>query len=254
MNDCNPLRCIGLKAHWLLVEFMAPVIAWQYRLHSQNALILKKSLSLLIAIQQTNLISVHLSIAGLIYGTWDDKYTVSKNKRWTTKTWKWRQTNIYIYKALWFSKERRIGNVDGIFYKIWPGARTIRKVLYIHINCMICLINRLCSIIEKVFLINYIFQPNLPQSILECRVFHFFIPCHEMAKGIYVTHVCASSELFWSPVVCRLSVCLSVNCSHFWLFLQNHRAIFNQTWHKGSLGIGGSIFFKWRATSFSKGR
>ena len=133
MNDCNPLRCIGLKAHWLLVEFMAPVIAWQYRLHSQNALILKKSRSLLIAIQQTNLISVHLSIAGLIYGTWDDKYTVSKNKRWTTKTWRWRQTNIYIYKALWFSKERRIGNVDGIFYKIWPGARTIRTVLYIHI-------------------------------------------------------------------------------------------------------------------------
>ena len=51
-----------------------------------------------------------------------------------------------------------------------------------------------------------------------------------------------------SSVVClsvRLpSVCLSVNFSHFHLLLQNHWAVFNQTWHKVSLGEGDSSLFK----------
>ena len=41
-----------------------------------------------------------------------------------------------------------------------------------------------------------------------------------------------------------LSVRLSVNFSHFHLLLQNHRANFNQTWHKASLGEGDSSLFK----------
>ena len=54
--------------------------------------------------------------------------------------------------------------------------------------------------------------------------------------------------------VVRLSVCLSVNLSHFHLLLQNHWANFNQTWHKVSFGEGDSSLFKWRATRFPKGR
>ena len=54
-------------------------------------------------------------------------------------------------------------------------------------------------------------------------------------------------------VVC-LSVCPSVNFSHFQLLFQNHWTNFNQTWHKASLGGGDSIFFKCRATPSSKGR
>ena len=60
-----------------------------------------------------------------------------------------------------------------------------------------------------------------------------------------------------SSVLCpsvRLSVCLSVNFSHFHLLLQNHCANFNQTWHKASLGEGDSSLFKWMAPPFSKGR
>ena len=48
------------------------------------------------------------------------------------------------------------------------------------------------------------------------------------------------SELFWSPVVRRLVVRPSVNFSHFYLLLQNHKANFNQTWHKVSPGVGNS--------------
>ena len=40
------------------------------------------------------------------------------------------------------------------------------------------------------------------------------------------------SELFWLHVVCRSSVHLSINCSHFHLLLKNHWANFNQTCHK----------------------
>ena len=36
--------------------------------------------------------------------------------------------------------------------------------------------------------------------------------------------------------VVSLSICLSVNFSHFHQILQNHWANFNQTWHKVSLG------------------
>ena len=43
--------------------------------------------------------------------------------------------------------------------------------------------------------------------------------------------------------VCQ-SVRLSVNFSHFHLFLQNHWTNFNQTWHKASLGKGDSSLFK----------
>ena len=57
-----------------------------------------------------------------------------------------------------------------------------------------------------------------------------------------------------SSVVCRLSVRLSVNFSHFHLLLQNHWANFNQTWHKASLGEVDSSLYKRRAPPFSKGR
>ena len=67
-------------------------------------------------------------------------------------------------------------------------------------------------------------------------------------------------KLNWAFLITRrpssvyLSVCLSVNFSHFHLLLQNHWANFNQTWHKASLGEGDSSLFKWRAPPFSKGR
>ena len=35
---------------------------------------------------------------------------------------------------------------------------------------------------------------------------------------------------------------------------QNHRAIFNQTWHSAALGEGNSSLFKWRAPPFSQWR
>ena len=50
------------------------------------------------------------------------------------------------------------------------------------------------------------------------------------------------------------TVCPSVNFSHFHLLLQNHSAIFNQTWLKAFLGGGDSSLFKWRATLFFKGK
>ena len=60
-----------------------------------------------------------------------------------------------------------------------------------------------------------------------------------------------------SSVVCLsvyLFVRLSVNFLCVRLLLKNHWANFNQTWHIASLRKGGSSLFKWRATSFSKGR
>ena len=64
----------------------------------------------------------------------------------------------------------------------------------------------------------------------------------------------SSSELFWSPVVCRPSIYHSGNFSHFYLVLKNHQANFNQTWHKASLGEEDLSLFKWRTLLFSKGR
>jgi hypothetical protein len=52
--------------------------------------------------------------------------------------------------------------------------------------------------------------------------------------------------LFVCPSVCKLL--------HFRLLLQNHRANFNQTRRKSSLGGGDSKLFKWRGLLFSKGR
>jgi hypothetical protein len=37
-------------------------------------------------------------------------------------------------------------------------------------------------------------------------------------------------------------------------FLQNHKANFNQTWHKSSLGEGDISLLKWRRPPFPKGR
>ena len=56
--------------------------------------------------------------------------------------------------------------------------------------------------------------------------------------------------------ICPLSVVVIVvvNFSHFHLLLQNHRANFNQTWQKASLGKGDSSLCKWRAPFFSLGR
>ena len=51
-----------------------------------------------------------------------------------------------------------------------------------------------------------------------------------------------------------LSVRLSVNFLHFHFLFQNPRAIFNQTWHKVSVGGGNSVLFKWRIQPFSKER
>ena len=68
---------------------------------------------------------------------------------------------------------------------------------------------------------------------------------HSWMKG---TQVCLKPKwaFIWSPVVRRLSVCpsvrpsvrpsvcVSVNFSHFHLLVQNHKANFNQIWHKAS--------------------
>ena len=51
-------------------------------------------------------------------------------------------------------------------------------------------------------------------------------------------------ELFWLPFFC-LSICLSINFSHFHFLLQNHWAIFYQTLHKTFWGEGDSIIHKW---------
>ena len=51
--------------------------------------------------------------------------------------------------------------------------------------------------------------------------------------------------------IVRLSVCLSVNFSHFHP-LQKHQANFNQTWHKAFLRERDSNLFKSRATTFLK--
>ena len=51
--------------------------------------------------------------------------------------------------------------------------------------------------------------------------------------------------------IVRLSVCPSVNFSHFHP-LQKHQANFNQTWHKAFLREGDSNLFKSRATTFLK--
>ena len=56
-----------------------------------------------------------------------------------------------------------------------------------------------------------------------------------------------------SAFVCS-SVPSSVNFLHFRLFLQSHWVNYSQTWHRASLGEGDSSSFKWRATSFPKGR
>ena len=45
---------------------------------------------------------------------------------------------------------------------------------------------------------------------------------------------------------CLVVVVIVVNYSHFHLLLQNHRANFNQAWHRASLGKGNSSLFKWR--------
>ena len=68
----------------------------------------------------------------------------------------------------------------------------------------------------------------------------------------------SSSELFWSPVVRRLSVCLSVRLSvtvsYCGLLLKNHWANLNQTWHKASLGERrGFKFVQMKGSTFSKG-
>ena len=54
--------------------------------------------------------------------------------------------------------------------------------------------------------------------------------------------------------VCLLFVIVLVNFSHFILLHQNHRANFNQTWHKASFGEEDACLFKWRTTPFSKER
>ena len=62
----------------------------------------------------------------------------------------------------------------------------------------------------------------------------------------------SSSELFWSSIV-YLSVRQSVNFSYFRLLLKNHRANFNQTWQKASLGKGDSNFSNEEPCPFPRG-
>ena len=69
-------------------------------------------------------------------------------------------------------------------------------------------------------------------------------------KWAFLIKIC----LFSFIVVLIIVVVIVVNISNFHLVLQNHLANFNQTWHKASLGEVDLNFFKWRATSFSKGR
>ena len=47
-------------------------------------------------------------------------------------------------------------------------------------------------------------------------------------------------------------VAVVINFSH--LHLQNHRVLFQATWHKASFGDEESGLFKWNASHFSKGR
>ena len=48
---------------------------------------------------------------------------------------------------------------------------------------------------------------------------------------------------------CLSSVCLSINFSHFHLFLQNHWANFNQTWYEASLAKG-NLFLQMKGQAF----
>ena len=74
-------------------------------------------------------------------------------------------------------------------------------------------------------------------------------------KGkMFLAHL--SWRLKWAFVIkiCPLSVVLViVNFSHFHPLLQNHRANFNQTWHKASLGEGNSSLFKEGPRPFPRG-
>ena len=79
-------------------------------------------------------------------------------------------------------------------------------------------------------------------------------------RVFFLTEAEGSSELCWSKFVrhrrcrhCRCSHDDYINFSHFHLLLQNRWVIFNQTWHKESLGEGDSRLFEWRAPSFAKG-
>ena len=80
-----------------------------------------------------------------------------------------------------------------------------------------------------------------------CRYFefHYAIVC---CLSAYL-----SQRLKWTFLIkiCPLSIVgVVVNFSHFHL-LQNHWANFKQTWHKASLDVGDSSFFKWRINKFS---
>ena len=78
---------------------------------------------------------------------------------------------------------------------------------------------------------------------------------------MFLTYVCRcvlahlSRNLKWACLIkiCQLSVFV-VNFSHFHFLLQNHWIYFNQTWHKPSIAEQNSSLFKWRVSSFSRGR
>ena len=76
------------------------------------------------------------------------------------------------------------------------------------------------------------FQPNLVQSILGWRGLKFI-----QMKG---------HAFFQGEIITKLMKLKNV-------LLQNHRANFNQTWHKSSLGKEDSNLFKCRAMLFSRG-
>ena len=77
-------------------------------------------------------------------------------------------------------------------------------------------------------------------TLIQCLIFS---SPELKAQVSFSDHLSSGVCLSVRPSV-RLSVCLSVNFSHFHLLLQNYWANFNQTWHKASLGEGDSSLFK----------
>ena len=80
----------------------------------------------------------------------------------------------------------------------------------------------------------------------------FLAHLSQRLKWAFLIKICLLSVVV--VVVVVIVVVVVVNFSHFHLLLQNHRANFNQTWHKATFSKGNSSLYKWRGPPFSKGR